>query len=235
VNANPKDSERSAGMYSWLSTPWVYDLCQRLIRSNASRATFFREHIRPTQGMNVLDVGCGTGDAMKHLGQVNYLGIDRNAAYIKVAKQRWNRSESFVCGDVSAISELSLGKFDVIFCLGVLHHLDDQTAIGLLREIASLLAPKGRFVSHDPVFVEEQSKAAKWIVSRDRGRFVRTRDAMESLAKAPFRSVKSTIDMRPLRIPYTEIILECRLTKHAIDSDETDNASCGRKLPENRS
>ncbi len=209
MNGNQDGSERSVGVYSWLSTPWVYDVCQRLIRSDASRAAFFREHIRPTAGMRILDVGCGTGDALRHLKQVTYIGIDRNEAYIQVAKSRWDRPEIFLCGDVSTISDWDLGQFDVVFCLGVLHHLDDTTVTGLLHEIASILAPHGRFVSHDPVYFEGQSRASQWIISQDRGRFVRTRDALESLATESFRSVMSTIDMRPLRIPYTEIILEC--------------------------
>ncbi len=209
MSEHPVNAERSTGIYSWLSMPWVYDFCQRLIRSQASRSEFFRKHIRPVEGMRVLDVGCGTGDALQYLKNVTYLGIDRNEAYITAAKKRWGRPADFICGDVSTISELKLGQFDVVFCLGVLHHLDDAAVSGLLHEISSILTPHGRFISHDPVYVESQSRAAQWIVSRDRGQFVRTPEAIQNLAKSSFPSVKSCIDFRPLRIPYTEIIMEC--------------------------
>lgn len=204
-------AERATGIYSWMSSPWVYDLCQGLIRSHSSRANFFSTVIRPEKGMRVLDVGCGTGDALKHLDGVEYLGIDRNEAYIRSARSRWNRQDEFLCGDVSSIDELQLGKFDVVLCLGVLHHLDDQTASSLLQEISGILTPRGRFISHDPVYVEGQSALAKFIVSRDRGRFVRRRLDLEELARQTFASVKSEINFRPLNIPYTEIVLECSL------------------------
>lgn len=201
--------ERSTGVYAWLSQPWIYDAWQTLVRSYASRAAFFQRHIRPIPGMRVLDVGCGTGDALKHLGNVNYLGLDRNEAYIKAAQKRFNRPDCFLHGDVSTISERDLGEFDVVFCLGVLHHLNDATAVCLLREIQGILAPGGRFVSHDPVLVEGQSKIARWFVSHDRGQFVRTHSEIEALAKTCFPTVYSVIDSQSLRIPFTEVILEC--------------------------
>lgn len=45
---------------------------------------------------------------MQHLGNVSYLGLDRNEAYIKAAQKRFSRSEGFLHGDVSTISERDL-------------------------------------------------------------------------------------------------------------------------------
>ena len=146
---------------------------------------------------------------MQRLGNVSYLGLDRNEAYIKAAQKRFSRSEGFFHGDVSTISERDLGEFDVVFCLGVRHHLDDATAVGLLKQIQGILAPGGRFVSHDPVVVEGQSKMARWFVSHDRRQFVRTHSEIEALAKTCFPTVSSIIDSQSLRIPFTEVILEC--------------------------
>lgn len=209
MNDGQLKGERSSGVYAWFSRPWVYDMCQSLIRSKSARSAFFEKHIRPEKGMRILDVGCGTGDALKHLSHVDYLGIDLNEAYIQTARSRWNRHDKFLCGDVSSIKQLNLGQFDIVLSLGVLHHLDDATAKTLLSEISTILTPQGRFVSHDPVYVEGQSRTARFVVSRDRGRFVRHRETLEQLAKESFPTVKSEIDFRPLNIPYTEIVLEC--------------------------
>lgn len=202
-------SERRRGLYALLSLPAVYDLCQALLRSKASRCRFFNEHVRPGQADRVLDIGCGTGDALSHLTTNEYVGVDANPYYIGVARVRYPNRGIFVAGDVTDLQQQTGNGFDIALALGVLHHLDDDGADAALREIAHALSPTGRLVMHDPVLTDSQSRVARWFVMRDRGPHVRTDALLVSLARRHFEVVHTTINERPLRIPYTEIIMEC--------------------------
>jgi hypothetical protein len=43
----------------------------------------------------------------------------------------------------------------------------------------------------------------------DRGRNIRTEQQYRELASTVFRKVNSSVDTKPMRIPYVTIVLEC--------------------------
>jgi hypothetical protein len=47
-------------------------------------------------------------------------------------------------------------------------------------------------------------------MSLDRGQNVRTEQAYRNLAAGIFDDVKTSLDMKPMRIPYVTVVLECR-------------------------
>jgi hypothetical protein len=72
------------------------------------------------------------------------------------------------------------------------------------------LKPGGRLVCLDACWVPEQGFLRRFIMSLDRGQNVRTEQAYRDLATAIFDDLKTSIDMKPMRIPYVTIVLECR-------------------------
>jgi hypothetical protein len=50
---------------------------------------------------------------------------------------------------------------------------------------------------------------AQFILSNDRGKYVRTKDAYFRLAAEVFKDIQVNIHNDLLRIPYTHIIMEC--------------------------
>ena len=92
----------------------------------------------------------------------------------------------------------------------MLHHLDDSDALALFELAHTALKEGGRFVTYDGCYIEGQSKIAKFIISQDRGRFVRTKDEYCNLASQIFSNVKQELREDLLRIPYTHLIMECR-------------------------
>ena len=96
---------------------------------------------------------------------------------------------------------------------GVVHHLDDERAIRLFELACHALKPDGRLITYDGSFVEGQTRLARFVVSRDRGRFVRTRHAYLALASEYFERVESAVRHDLLRIPYTHLILQCSKPK----------------------
>ncbi len=96
----------------------------------------------------ILDAGCGTGVGTEYLVHLNpeasVTGIDLSGGALEVAKERCRRSGA----ERVQFHHLSLydceqleGEFDLINCVGVLHHLPDP--IRGIQALASKLAPGG--------------------------------------------------------------------------------------------
>jgi hypothetical protein len=96
-----------------------------------------------------------------------------------------------------------------VVAFGLLHHLEDVEVEELLNKINKAMKPNGRLFTFDGCFVERQSSIAKFILTKDRGQNIRTKEAYEALTKKHFINVKTSITHNMLRIPYTHIIMEC--------------------------
>lgn len=64
-------------------------------------------------------------------------------------------------------------------------------------------------ITNDGCYLANQSAIKKYLLSRDRGRYVRTQPEYERLARTSFQNVRANLREDVLRIPYTHLILEC--------------------------
>nr|AHN97892.1 methyltransferase type 11 [uncultured bacterium lac146] len=97
----------------------------------------------PLKGRRFLDVGCNEGFFCGYAlwdGASRSVGIDRNAAFIERAKQRFPGCEFLMQG----WNELPAGPFDVILLASALHYAKDQPA--LVNSLMGCLAPDGVLV-----------------------------------------------------------------------------------------
>ena len=92
---------------------------------------------------------------------------------------------------------------------GLLHHLTNEQAVATLAVASRALRAGGRCVTLDGCFVPGQSRFARWMLHRDRGKFVRDLPRYLALAEAVFPMVIPAIRHDLLRVPYTHLILEC--------------------------
>ena len=202
-------AEVTHGLRSLLAIPTIYNLFNTLIGDTAYRTTMVREYIRPEPGERVLDIGCGPGNMLPFLGAVQYAGFDPNQHYINAAHARFGGHGTFVCDTVKESTGERYTNMDLVLALGVLHHLNDHDASVLFRVAHSILRPGGRLVTLDGCYTKDQSSLARFAISRDRGRNVRTKDGYMRLGQCVFSQMVATIRHDMIRIPYTHIIIKC--------------------------
>ena len=209
-------SEVRSGLRHLLATPVLYNIFQNIVGANAWRREAVGRALatvtkNPNHRLRVLDIGCGTGDVLSYLpSNVDYVGFDRNAAYIASAQERFReRSARFVCDELTVDYDSQESEFEIILALGLLHHLDDSTAESLFRTAKQRLRPGGFLLTLDPIYALGQSKIARYIISKDRGNHTRTEIEYRELARRVFNQVTCEVDHDPLRIPYTGVVMRC--------------------------
>ena len=193
-----------------LSLPACYRFFRRSVGGGHVWRKYLEHYVKPATGEKVLDVGCGPADALLHLPKVDYTGIDISPEYIAAAKRRFDGRGRFLCHDVgSFILGSDEGSFDLVLATGVVHHLDDEQADGLLTLARRALRPHGRLVTFDGCYVTGQSPIARWMLRMDRGRFVRTQRDYVRMVSPLFSKVELHLRHDLLRIPYTHLIMCC--------------------------
>jgi len=192
-----------------LSVPAMYHLFSAIIGGHRSRTECVARYIRPKKSDRVLDCGCGPADLLEYLPDVEYLGIDIDADYIAAARNRFGDRATFRLGPLDATTMTEAAHHDLVLAWGVLHHLDDGQVVEFMNLARRTLKPSGRLVTLDPCYAEGQSRLARYIVSGDRGEYVRSVEDLRGLVTQTFPSATFHVRHDLLRIPYTHLIMEC--------------------------
>lgn len=107
----------------------------------------FRDYLRPVtpeqlKGELILDVGAGSGRHSFHAAQAgaSVVALDGGPA-IDVARRNLPAEVATVQADADALP-FTPGTFDVVMCIGVLHHLADPPST--LRSLTEIVRPGGR-------------------------------------------------------------------------------------------
>lgn len=137
--------------YPWLPLEKrVEDDVERFYEHSIATAFYYRDHrLVNTDGMKILDVGCGSGYKALVLAHVNpgttVVGVDLSPRSVEVARQRaehWGLSDRLKFHVLNLDDLPQLGqKFDYINCDETLYLCPDPSAS--LQAIASVLNPQG--------------------------------------------------------------------------------------------
>lgn len=196
-----------------LELPGVYDLFQRIAGGVRCRQCFVRDHLCPTSGWRVLDIGCGTGDMLQSFPPVEYYGFDPSPDYIERARARKVPGSHFECGILTKSNLQTPGSFDLVHSSGVLHHLNDEQALELIEVAFLALKVGGRFCTLDGCYYPQQSLLSRWMLSMDRGQFVRDEVHYRRLAEQVFTQVETWLYPKLLRpLPYPVLVMEMTKT-----------------------
>lgn len=204
-------SEVFHGISAILSHAKVYDALQWMMGAKRGRSIVACRYIKSKTGDCVLDVGCGTADIRRYLSDVEYFGIDPNPHYIDAAKIRFRDVPgcTFVCGIFDEAILARLPKFDIVLASAVFHHLADDEVVRVATLAKAVLRERGRLVTLDPCYVENQSPIARFLISRDRGQHVRDAEGYRTLMSSVFNSIEMDICHDLARFPYTHVAMEC--------------------------
>lgn len=109
----------------------------------------FTEWIKPNtledfRGKEVLDCGCGGGQHINFVAPYakHVTGVDFNA--LSAAKANTSKLSNVTLIEAD-LAEMDLGKqFDIVYCIGVLHHTDDPAKT--FRNIARHCKPGGKVI-----------------------------------------------------------------------------------------
>lgn len=206
-------SHRETGLSAILSKPWVYDLLTSLVGKESNRIKLIQNYVRPYAGCRILEIGCGTGSMVSYLPNsiAEYTGFDMNPLYIESAKKRWKSRPncSFFCQKVEDATTLQQGHYDIVLAFGIVHHLNDDEAACLFKLAYQTLRLNGALITYDNVHIDNQNRLAKWFISKDRGRAVRTIEDYRRIATQYFVNIEDSISHDSLRIPYTIFIMRC--------------------------
>jgi ubiquinone/menaquinone biosynthesis C-methylase UbiE len=106
-----------------------------------------RDHLGRTQGLKILDLGCGAGEVSRVLcGGNRVYGVDVNEALL--ARARANGLETSV-GDFSKIP-FDSGFFDAVIMIDTIEHVESRS--DAMNEILRVLGPDGQWLGITPAY-----------------------------------------------------------------------------------
>lgn len=195
------------GVKSIFSAADVYDFAQNLIGARKFRRRYIAEYVKPSPGMHILDVGCGTGEIINFLpSNIDYMGYDLSEEYINKANIMFKGRGVFRCQNVCDIEKGSNEKYNLVMANGIFHHLEDFEVRKLVARIYQLLKRGGRLCSFDPCLLARQRLISRLLIKNDRGLNVRTPDEYEEQFNI-FPQVDVHIRHDMLRVPYDHAII----------------------------
>jgi SAM-dependent methyltransferase len=164
-----------------LGLPFVYTRIRPLVVGGVDMTPSY-ENLDVQPGDVVVDVGCGPGEALRHLKAFKSLhGFDTDARAITFAR-KLAAGRSDVTFDARAVTAADLARFAPtrIMMNGLLHHLSDHEALELL-EMCARVPTVRRIATLDPAYLPGEP-LSNFFARLDRGKHVRVPDAYRALA-----------------------------------------------------
>ena len=134
----------------------------------------------------ILEIGCSAGnltDAFLRPG-ADYTGIDIDGSAVAHARRRFARQPNvrFLTGSPRALKG---EEFGYVLLAGILHHVDDRTALQLLQDCFSLLAAGGSMVVSEPEALRPGDNVLFRLYYRlEQGRYLRSAEALTRLVES---------------------------------------------------
>jgi SAM-dependent methyltransferase len=165
-----------------LGLPFVYGVIRPLVVGGIDMTPAYRL-LEAGPVHVVVDVGCGTGDALRYLDSfAAYHGFDIDAAAVAYARRRHGREGVQFHERALGPEDLARLHPDRIMMNGLLHHLSDADAIGLLRMCVA--CPSVRRIATCDIVYRPGRLVNNVLARLDRGRHCRHEEGYRALARA---------------------------------------------------
>lgn len=120
---------------------------------------YIYKQVRERNGVNILDIGFGTGILTTRLYNVGYdiTGIDFSSNMIDIAKQKMPEAELLNWDFSRGLpDEIKNKYYDFIISTYAIHHLADTEKIDFIKALSGLLTVKGKILIGDISFEKRQ-------------------------------------------------------------------------------
>lgn len=156
--------------------PKLWLLFQALFGATREKKRLALKHLGDHK--NVIEIGCSLGvlaPAFAAVPGMRYLGIDIDPQAVEHAKARFSDQKNL---SFSTQTMRELGDqgqvFDYVLFANILHHVDDPTAVDLIRDASRLVAPGGTMVVIEPdILRPDDSILVRSLYKLERGLFRR--------------------------------------------------------------
>ena len=192
-----------------LEIPLVYNCFQHCTGYYKFMIQKVSESILEINPTSVVDLGCGPGMLLqKRIINNNYLGIDISSKYTIQAEMNAKKLSIQSLFETKKVEKVNYEKYSeflgarpIFLAVGLFHHLPNENLKLLLEQIKKTQS-NAQMISIDPVFIDNQDFVSKYIVSQDRGKFVRHKnDLTEILLQNSFKPKKLEVGKEFTRLP----------------------------------
>ena len=168
------------GAYDRLfGTPWFYDRVRPLVTGGLDLSPAY-DLPGEDEDAVILDVGCGTGEALDYLRSFReYHGFDPDARAIDYLRKRRARSGVHAYDRELVREDVERIRPTTALLIGVLHHLSDREALEILDVLCT--GDHVQRVRTLDVRTIRGHTINNLFVAFDRGRYVRSTKALEAL------------------------------------------------------
>lgn len=158
---------------------------QKTIGGNACKQALAIEYYRGQR--HVLEIGCSVGNissVFRRYPDVDFTGIDIDANALVLARRRFADARNFRF-TLTSLEDLAQAgdQFDYVLFAGMLHHVDDATAMRLIQAALHCMAPGGALVIYEPEAVRDGDGwfFRVFYALLEQGAYLRSRRALEDL------------------------------------------------------
>ena len=170
--------------------PRLWLLFQRLIGGSKDKQALALSALSMIGGQkkHILEIGCSVGniaDAFRSLPHIRYTGIDIDQSVIEVAQSRFAGTEFQFLHESMEEHILKKMRYDYILVAGMLHHVDDKTALEILKQTMPLSKPETIILVYDPATLDKTDPFyMHWFYKLEQGQFMRDEKSTEKLITA---------------------------------------------------
>ena len=135
----------------------------------------------------ILEIGCSVGNISScFIGfkDIDFVGIDIDNVVIEIAKRHFCKHQNFSFQNCYLADFINRGnKFDYILFAGIIHHIDDETAVQMLKDVKKLALSNASIVIYEPEKPHENDSfiVRNFLKILEQGQFVRSRNGYKSL------------------------------------------------------
>ncbi len=179
-------------LYRILENKFIFNLIQQILAPGMFRNIWKRLNAALEaeigRTIRVLELGCGTGYFSLDRPAVEYIGTDINGDYFpNPASSRM----SYRVMDATRI-DFPDASFDLVYSIGLYHHLTDEQTRASLWESLRVLKNGGRIIFIDGIYPTCRLNVLPWLIRRmDRGRHMRTLEQTTEIMRTENLNVTS--------------------------------------------